>query len=140
MPRPKKTSKVTKTKGPMLREGKVVKTPDEEFDDDFLTDDSMLLPNEGESMTPEQDEEEAEEKAQDQELFSGDPALIQAVFDWLDNEIADTDSIEAAVGISKAFECSLENAMIALNVCNKVFTAKKVSFQDIYDSIKEKSS
>lgn len=126
----------SKTNDESLREGTIVETPDQEFDDTFLADDSMMLPNEGESMTPEQDEEIKQEQTEDQAMFSGNPALVDAVFEWMDNEIKDCDSIQAAKALSKQEEVPLEVAMEALNLCRKVFEAKRVSFQDIYDTVK----
>lgn len=134
---------MVKKKDEPTREAKIVQTPDEFGDDnDFETvsDDTQMLPNDGEQMTPEVDEELQEEINEDHAMFQGNHPLIDAVFEWLDNEIKDCDSIEAAHGIAKEYECTIENAMTALDVCRKVFTAKKVSFQNIHDTVNPESS
>lgn len=127
---------MAKKKDEPLREAKVVDT---EFGDDndfeTVSDDTQMLPNDGEQMTPEQDEEIQEEINEDKAMFTGNEPLVQAVFDWLDNEIRDCDSVEAALAISKAYEISLENTLVAMDMIRKVFTAKRVSFQNIHDTV-----
>jgi hypothetical protein len=122
-----------------IREGKVVKTPDEEFENDsdveFIGDDAMLLPNDGSAFDEEQQEEQDQEVAEDQALFSGNEALIDAVFEWLDAEIADCDSIEAAKALAKVEKVPIETAIEALNLCRKVFEGKRVAFQNIRDTV-----
>lgn len=126
-----------------LREAKVVRTPDEEFENnsdvEFIDDDTMMLPNDGEIMAPEEDEETKEQITEDEMMFKGNEALVQAVFEWMDNEIADCDSIEAAIGISEKYKVTVEQALIALNVCQKVFSAKRVTFQNIHDTVNSES-
>lgn len=131
---------MAKKKDEPLREAKVVDTPEDETGHEFVADDSMLLPNQGEQMSPEVDEEVQQEVIEDNAMFKGSHPLVDAVFDWLDNEIADCDSIEAAHGIAKEYSCSIEHAMTALDVCRKVFTAKKVSFQNIHDTVNTESN
>lgn len=134
MPRKQQTKKQEP-----LREAKVVDTEEFENNSDvpYVGDDTMMLPNEGESMTPEQDEETQQELDEDQAMFNGDPALVEAVFEWMDNEIKDCDSVEAAKNLAVQEHVSIEVAIEALNLCRKVFTAKRVSFQNIYDTLKE---
>lgn len=128
---------------PKLREAKIVSTPDgfqSDSDIEGIGDDSMLLPNQGEEFDddrPEKPEAEQEELAEDKEVFGGDPAIINAVFEWLDNEIADCDSVEATMALAKAEDVSIDVAMQAMNLTRKVFTAKRVSFQNIRDTLKE---
>lgn len=119
------------------RQGKVVKTPDEEFAEDNSADDSFLLPNEGEAMHDEMEEPSEEEKevTEDQAMFAGNHPLVDAIFEWMDAEIAATDSITAAHAIAKEYKITVNEALVALNVCKKVFELKRVSFQNIYDSI-----
>lgn len=123
-----------------LREAKIVDTPDTEETHEFVEDDTMLLPNEGEAMTPEVDEEQQEEINEDKAMFTGNEALVQAVFTWMDNEIKDCDSVEAAMAIAKAYEISLDNTLVAMDLVRKVFTAKRVSFQNIHDTVNTESN
>lgn len=127
-------AKKTPKKDNQLREAKVVETP-EEFDNSFIGDDSMLLPNDGEQMNNDQQEDVEEEIQEDRETFGGNPAIIDAVFEWMDNEIADCDSVEATLAVAKQYEVTKENALVAMDLVRKVFTAKRVSFQNIRDTL-----
>ncbi len=124
-----------------LREGKVVETPDVNDQDTnvYIEDDSFLLPNDGDALSDEQKEEEQVEMSQEQQMFVNDE-LAQVVFDWLDSEIKDCDSIQAALAIAEKYKKPVDDAMIALDLVRKVFEAKKVSFQDIYDTIANKET
>jgi hypothetical protein len=122
-----------------LREGKIVETPDtqEPSDLEFIGDDATLMPNDGEAFTENEDEEAKQELDEDKSMFQGDPALIQAVFDWMQAEEDDCDSIVAAKALAKAEGVPLESAIEAMNLVRKIFQIKRVSFQDIYDTLKK---
>lgn len=123
-----------------LREAKVVDVPDDN-QDVYIPDDSMLMMNEGQAFYDEETETKVkEEMSEDQAMFSGNQALVQAVFDWMDNEIKSTDSVSLARSISKEYGVKLEYAIIACDVVSKMIEAKKVSFQNIYDSINTKET
>ena len=132
-----------KKQADQIREAKVVKTPDEEFENnsdvEFIGDDSMLIPNDGESLDQE-DEEEQQELSEDQAMFGGNEALVQAVFEWMDAEIKDCDSIQAAHAIATKYKKPLDDVLIAMDLVRIIFEMKRVAFQNVYDTLKEKSN
>ncbi len=131
---------MAKKKEDKLREGKVVETPENDSDI-YIPDDSMMMMNEGQSFHDEAQEEEIkEEQNQDQAMFAGNEALVEAVFEWMDNEIKATDSIAAARAISKEYECTLDQALVACDVVAKLIEGKRVQFQNIYDTINTKET
>lgn len=110
-----------------LREGKIVDT------EEFVDDDFMLLPNNGDMS---ESEEVTAEKTEDKATFGGDPKIIEAVFEWMENEMKDCDSITAAMALSKEYKISLDNALIVLKTVHDVFLIKKVSWENLYDTLK----
>ena len=123
-----------------LREAKVVETPDENESDVYIPDDSMLLPNEGQAFHEEESEEIKEERSEDQAMFQGNEALVQAVFDWMDNEIKQTDSVQTARSVAKEYEITIEQAIAVCDIVAKVIEFTRVHFQTIPDRIKTKET
>lgn len=118
-----------------LREGKIVETPEEENLDVYIPDDSMMMMNEGQAFHEEQQEEIKEEINEDQAMFAGNDALVEAVFEWMENERKSSDSIATARAIAKEYNITLEQALIVCDTIAKTFEFKKVQFQNIYDTI-----
>lgn len=128
-----------KKKQEPLREAKVVDT-DPEFinnsDIEGIGDDSMLMPQEGSVYAPEEQEDVVAERNEDQLLMSGNPVIIDAVFEWLEAEMLACDSLEATMILAKANGIKLEEAAAAMDYVAKIFLAKKVSFENIRDTLK----
>lgn len=132
MPRAKK-------KQAQIREGKVVETPEafvNNSDVEGIGDDSMLMPMDGNTFGVEEQEDVKQERTEDQLLFNTSPALITAVFEWLEAEILACDSVEATMILAKAHNIPIEQAIIAMDYVAKIFLAKKVSFENIHDTLK----
>lgn len=122
-----------------LREAKVVDTPEEfvnNSDIEGIGDDSMLMPNEGSVYAPEEQEDVVQERTEDQLLFNTNPAIIDAVFEWLDAEIAACDSVEATLILAKIEGLTEVEALHAMEFVRKIFTSKKVTFENIRDTLK----
>ena len=132
-----------KKKDEQLREAKVVETPDTD-QEEFIPDDSMMLPNEGQAFHDEeesvQDEELKQEKDEDRAMFQGNEPLIQAVFEWMDNEIKDTDSIKTARAVAKEYKITIEHAIAVCDIVSKVIEGKRLQFQNIYDNVNTKET
>lgn len=112
-----------------LREGKIVDT------EEFIDDGFMLLPNSGDIA--EIEDEKQTEESEDKVVFGGDPKIIEMVFEWMENEIKDCDSITAAISLSKEYNIPMETALIALKTIHDVFLIKKVSWENLYDTLKK---
>lgn len=125
-----------KKKQEPLREAKVVETPEQEDDRAYVADDSMLMPMDGNTFEAEEQEDVKQERTEDQLLMSGNPIIIDAVFEWLEAEMLACDSVEATIILAKAHNIPIEQAMIAMDYVAKIFLAKKVSFENIRDTLK----
>lgn len=123
-----------------LREAKVVETPDED-QDVYIPDDSMMMMNEGQAFHDEETEEKVKEEiSEDQAMFAGNEALVQAVFEWMDNEVADTDSIKTVRNVAEKYKLSTDQAIAVCDVIADVIQLKRVQFQNIYDTINTKET
>lgn len=125
-----------KKKQEPLRQAKVVETPEQEDDRAYVADDSMLMPMDGNTFDVEEQEDVKQERTEDQLLMSGNPIIIDAVFEWLEAEMLACDSVEATIILAKAHNIPIEQAMIAMDYVGKIFLAKKVSFENIRDTLK----
>lgn len=125
-----------KKKQEPLRQAKVVETPEQEDDRAYVADDSMLMPMDGNTFETEEQEDVKQERTEDQLLMGGNPAIIDAVFEWLEAEMLACDSVEATVALAKAHDISIESAMVAMDFAGKIFLAKKVTFENIRDTLK----
>lgn len=125
-----------KKKQEPLREAKVVETPELEDDRAYVADDSMLMPMDGNAFETEEQEDVKQERTEDQLLMSGNPAIIDAVFEWLEAEMNACDSVEATLILADARGMNKEQALEAMSYVRKIFLAKKVSFENIRDTLK----
>lgn len=125
-----------KKKQEPLREAKVVDTPESVDDRAYVADDSMLMPMDGNTFETEEQEDVKQERTEDQLLMGGNPIIIDAVFEWLEAEMLACDSVEATMILAKAHNIPIEQAMIAMDYVAKIFLAKKVSFENIRDTLK----
>lgn len=124
-----------------LREAKVVETPEDNNQDIYIPDDSMMMMNEGQAFHDEETEEKVkEEMSEDQAMFAGNEALVQAVFEWMDNEVADTDSIKTVRNVAEKYKLSTDQAIAVCDVIADVIQLKRVQFQNIYDTINTKET
>lgn len=124
-----------------LREAKVVETPEDNNQDVYIPDDSMMMMNEGQAFHDEETEEKVKEEiSEDQAMFAGNEALVQAVFEWMDNEVADTDSIKTVRSIAEKYKLSTDQAIAVCDVIADVIQLKRVQFQNIYDTINTKET
>lgn len=119
-----------------LREAKVVETPEQEDDRAYTADDSMLMPMDGNAFEVEEQEDVKQERNEDQLLFNTNPAIIDAVFEWLDAEMEACDSVEATLIFADARGMNKDQALEAMAYVRKIFLAKKVSFENIRDTLK----
>ncbi len=125
-----------KKKQEPLREAKVVETPESVDDRAYVADDSMLMPMDGNAFETEEQEDVKQERTEDQLLMSGNPVIIDAVFEWLEAEMLACDSLEATMILAKANGIKLEEAAAAMDYVAKIFLAKKVTFENIRDTLK----
>lgn len=114
---------------------------EEEIFDELPGDDLMPNSNDGNIFAAPEQEDVEEEKAEDEQLINGTPGpMMDALFEWLDNEMKDCDSVQATLGIAKEYGVTMENAMAAMDVCRKVFEAKKVSLENLRDTLNGKKA
>lgn len=124
-----------------LREAKVVETPEDNNQDIYIPDDSMMMMNEGQAFHDEETEEKVkEEMSEDQAMFAGNEALVQAVFEWMDNEVTDTGSVKTVRAIAEKYKLTTDQAIAVCDVIADVIQLKRVQFQNIYDTINTKET
>ncbi len=104
-----------------------------QVNEEFIHDDSSLLPNEGGIFHPEEPEDIKEEEDVEKSMVLSSAPIIPDLLAWFENEVKETDSITAAQQFAQQFKLPEQDVINAFKIVKTIMEIKKENIKTLFE-------